>query len=415
MQRVLILFLALHLLAGCSVDQPKARPFVFPPEWDAHEAVWISIHDAWGDPEFAALSIGSRLELVKALHQHVPVKLLTTSDSLAQAFGFRLVEMGVDTARISCIIHPQETFFLRDPGPIFLSNGEELQVANWQGVDSLTLERRPDMGLRKAIDDSLAARFGYVLRDSPLSFDGGAVDVNGRSAIAIKDYAVMHNPGLTLEQIEDEIKRTLGKEQVIWLEGVALIDANELKVDNYWGLAPGGHVDAVVRFVNDSTILVSSVAEEDRATNPIAAHDYAVFKGYLDQLSSARRMNGRPFHLVEIPSPSVQLHATPWSTAYWPAEELERLYESGLSREEDTIQVVPALSYANFLLTNGAVLVPEYWEPGMPESERLKDQRMQEILGLYYPNRAIVGLNVIGINMAGGGIHCATQQEPRIE
>ncbi|MEM9051279.1 MAG: agmatine deiminase family protein [Bacteroidota bacterium] len=396
-------------------DKKEEKPFSFPPEWEPQQAMWITIHDQWGDPEFVEMSVAPRLEVVKALHNHVPVKLLTTSDSLAQVFTERLAGMDVDTSKVTTIINPQTTFYLRDPGPIFLTNGEELKMANWQGIDSTTLQRRPDMALRKAVDDTLAVQYGYDIKNSPLSFDGGAVDVSSNSAISIKDYAVLHNPHMSLEEIEKEILDTYGKEQMIWLEGVAMIDENGLKVDNYWGQAPGGHVDAVVRFVNDSTILATTISEEDKDKNPIAAHDYRIFKGYLEQLKAARRPNGEPYNIVEIPSPVLNTHLIPVPKEYWPTEELDLLYEDGLPSETDTILVVPALGYANFLITNAAVLVAQYWQEGMPESEKAKDEEVVSILQNYFPDREIIGLNPVGINLSGGGIHCTTQQEPRTD
>jgi len=414
MKNRLQILLSLFIITSCSIEEKNDRPFVFPPEWEPQQAIWISIHDQWGDPEFAEMSIAPRLEVVKALHTYVPVKLLTTKDSLAKAFSERLVGMDVDTSKITTIIHPQTTYYLRDPGPIFLSNGKALKMANWQGIDSATLKRRPDMALRKTIDDSLAVRFGYNIRNSPLSFDGGAVEVNNHSAISIKDYAMLHNPHLSLEEIEKEILDTYGKKQMIWLEGVALVDVDGLKVDNYWGQAPGGHIDAVVRFANDSTLLVTTISEKDRNKNPIAEHDYHIFQGYLKKLKLAHRINGKPFNIVEIPYPDLNPHLMPYPMEYWPEEELDELYEKGFSDDVDTMLITPAMGYANFLVTNGAVLVAQYWQEGMPESEKEKDEEMRDILKTYFPDRDIIGLNPVGINMSGGGIHCTTQQEPRI-
>ena len=414
MKNILQILISLAILSSCSNKEKKVQPFTFPPEWEPQQAVWISIHDRWDDPEFTAMSIASRLEVVRALHAYVPVKLLTTTDSLANVLTDSLLSMDVDTSKVTTILHPQENFFLRDPGPIFLSNGTSLRMANWQGIDSITLKRIPEMALRKAVDDSLAARFGYDIHNSPLSFDGGAVDVNDHSAISIKDYATLHNPNLSLQEIEKEILETYGKQQMIWLEGVALIDESGLKVDNYWGYAPGGHVDAVVRFVNDSTLLVTTITEDDKDENPIAEHDYHIFKEYLNQLKAVRNIDNKPFSIVEIPSPNLNYHLIPWPLKYWPEESLPELYEKGLSKDVDTMQVVPALSYANFLVTNGAVLVAQYWQEGMPDTEKEKDEKMVKILKTYYPNREIIGLNPIGINLAGGGIHCATQQEPSV-
>jgi len=413
MKTVLQLLILSLLLSGCSESEKKGNPFVYPPEWEPHQAVWIAVNDQWGDIENARIQIDARLKLIEALHKYVPVKLLTTSDSLANAFIEDLYKRSVDTAQITTIVYPQTTYFLRDPGPIFLSNGTELKMANWQGVD--TTEALPgSTTLRKRVDDSLAVRFGYAIQNSPLRYDGGGIEVNNHSAMSIKDYAVKHNEGnFSIQEIEKEILSLYGKKQMIWLEGVPLVDKEGLKVDNYWGYAPNGHIDAVARFANDSTILVTTISETDKNKNPIAQHDYEIFQGYLQQLKQQRTYNGKPFTVVEIPSPDLSLHLMPVPVKYWDKETLE-YYKMDHFKEEDSIFVVPAMNYANYLVTNGAVFVPEYWEEGMPISEKEKDEKMKSILKKYFPDRDIIGLKSKEINMYGGGIHCATQQEPKI-
>jgi agmatine deiminase len=321
--------------------------------------------------------------------------------------------MSVDTSKITTIVYPEYTYFLRDPGPIFLSDGKSLKMANWQGVDSSNTSTGSTT-VRKAIDDSLALRFGYEIENSPLRYDGGAIEVNSHSAMSIKDYALDRNEGkFSIEEIEGEILRLYGKKQMIWLEGVPLMEKNGLKVDNYWGYAPRGHIDAVARFANDSTILVATITKKDKDNNPIAKHDYEIFQGYLSQLKERRRPNGKPYKVVEIPSPDISLYLTPVPVKYWDSETLE-YYNMDHFTEEDTILVVPAMNYANYFVTNGAVLVPEYWEEGLPASEKEKDNKMKNILKKYFPERDIVGVRSAEINMFGGGIHCATQQEPKI-
>ncbi len=414
MQNTLRIFIALAILSGCSIVEKKDSPFSYPPEWEPQQAIWISIHDQW-EFDRAANQIETRLQLVDVLHNHVPIKIVTYRDSLANAFTKRLHEMAVDTSKVMTIVHPQITYFLRDPGPLFLSNGRQLKMANWQGIDSNAVKRISDIALRKAVDDSLAVRFGYEIQNGPLSYDGGALEVSHHSVLSIKDYALRHNQeAFSLEEIEEGILKMYGKKQMLWLEGIPLIEKNGLKVDNYWGYAPGGHIDAVARFANDSTIFVTTISEEDRDKNPIARHDYAIFQGYLRQLKEKRRVNGKPFTLVEIPSPDLGLHAFPVPISYWTPKGLEELHKEGLPREVEMILVVPAMSYANYLVTNGAVLVAQYWEEGMPESEKLKDERMVSILKKTFPNRKIIGFKAKEINLFGGGIHCATQQEPKV-
>jgi agmatine deiminase len=82
-------------------------------------------------------------------------------------------------------------------------------------------------------------------------------------------------------------------------------------------------------------------------------------------------------------------------------------FESG-----DTAYYLPASSYLNFLVTNKAVLIPKYWKPGLPESTRLKDEKIKKIFETYFSERKIIQINPMGLNFNGGGIHCWTQQIP---
>ena len=80
----------------------------------------------------------------------------------------------------------------------------------------------------------------------------------------------------------------------------------------------------------------------------------------------------------------------------------------------DTIVMVPALEYANFTITNGVVIASEYWMEGMPDSEKQKDEKLRAILEKYFPDRDIFTFDALAINWGGGGIHCRTQQEPKV-
>ena len=393
--------------------QEQTTDFSYPPEWEPHEAMWMSINDQWPDAEMTAWQVGARIQLAYALQKYIPVKILTNKDSLATALLGSLEEMGADPSRLTTIVHPLPNYFIRDTGPIFLTNGSELKVANWNWkcINHWCDEVND---LRGTIDDSLSVRFNYTVEDSPINYEGGAIVVNNHSALSIKDYALEQTEGeKTIEEIEQEILRLYGKKQVIWLEGIPLMDRNGYKVGKFFGQGADGHADAFVRFANDSTLLVTTIAAEEKDNTPIAQHDYEIFQGYLTQLKEKRQVNGKPFTIVEIPSPDLTFHQFQMS-----AEEnwdmLEQYEATQYYSKEDTVIMVPTMGYANYLVTNGAVFVAQYWEEGLPETEKQKDEQMVRILETYFPDRKVVGINAKDINWFGGGIHCATQQQPKI-
>jgi len=76
---------------------------------------------------------------------------------------------------------------------------------------------------------------------------------------------------------------------------------------------------------------------------------------------------------------------------------------------------VPPISYLNFVITNGVVLVPAYWRPGLPERECEKDAAVRDTLQRLLPDRCVVQINPFEVNRIGrGGMHCMTQQQPLV-
>ncbi|QLE02788.1 agmatine deiminase family protein [Galbibacter sp. BG1] len=408
----LLTFFIVIIITGCSEQKKAVKEYSFPPEWEPHEAVWIDINDYWS-PYSVKGQITTRLEIVKALHEKVTVKVLTTSDSLSNSLLEEMVQMSIDTSKIKMVIHPLPNNFIRDTGPIFLTNGDSLVMANWNWK-CINLWCDETNNLRGTIDDSLASRFGYSVKSSPINYEGGAIVVNNHSALSILDYALEQNEGkIPIEDIETSIKDLYGKDQVIWLKGIPLIERNGLKIENYFGAGADGHIDALVRFANDSTLLVTTISEEDKLKSPLQEHDYEIFQNYLKQLQKAKRVNGMPFTIVEIPSPDISLHVgTLPASVIW--QLLEQFSLTEQFSKEDMINYVPVMGYANYLVSNEVVLVSQYWEKGLPESEKRKDENMIAILKKYFPNREIIGISAKALNWDGGGIHCSTQQEPRI-
>jgi len=58
------------------------------------------------------------------------------------------------------------------------------------------------------------------------------------------------------------------------------------------------------------------------------------------------------------------------------------------------------------------VLEAAYWRPGRAESVRRKDEAAAAKLKQMFPDREIVQIHAENLNYGGGGMHCATQQQP---
>jgi agmatine deiminase len=64
-------------------------------------------------------------------------------------------------------------------------------------------------------------------------------------------------------------------------------------------------------------------------------------------------------------------------------------------------------SYANYYVCNGAVIAAQF-------GDRETDKIAKDALRKFYPGRSVITLNVDTLGELGGGIHCATQQQPAI-
>jgi agmatine deiminase len=63
-------------------------------------------------------------------------------------------------------------------------------------------------------------------------------------------------------------------------------------------------------------------------------------------------------------------------------------------------------SYANFLITNGSVLVPTFNDPA--------DRIALGVLADCFPNREVIGIHAVDLVWGLGTIHCLTKEQPLV-
>lgn len=395
------------------------REFTFPPEWAPHEAVWMG----WTD---TVTSMPERTELwlqmLEALTPHVRVKMVVNSDALAARVRELAADRIASPDALQFIVQPTSDVWLRDSGPLFISDGHELQLADFDwAYYGFPWPAGGQAGMaRGKLDQEVAEQFRLRRRRSSVVAEGGGIDVNSRTMVSYMDAAMLRNRGHSLSEIEAEFKRLYGKEQVIWLNRAPISDRvfDGPKIANYFGWGANGHVDEYVRFVSEDTILVAQVSEEERDLNPLYRLDHEILAENLEQLQLARDPDGNRFNVIPVPMPDV--------TALMDTRKLTQADMDGTGPDGDMrsmyrnfsvgdeIHFLPAASYLNFLVTNGVVLVAKYGREDRPEHLAATDEAMRKILAQSYPDREIVQIDPLSINWGGGGMHCITQQEPKL-
>jgi agmatine deiminase len=225
---------------------------------------------------------------------------------------------------------------------------------DWQRDDAI-----PPQVARKLKCEMIPARFG----EREFVLEGGSIDVNGFGTVLTTEECLLdtkvqvRNPGMSRADVEKALKDNLGVSNVIWLgKGVAGDDTH-------------GHVDDLCRFVDAKTVVL--IREKNRREE-----NYKPLEENWERLSGARLEDGSKINIVELPMPGP-------------------LYFDGLR--------LPA-SYANFYITNSAVLVPTFNDPN--------DRVALGILGELFPSRSIVGIHAVDLVWGFGTLHCLTQQQP---
>jgi agmatine deiminase len=406
---------------GLGATAPTARPappatrhFSFPPEYAPQAAMWLG----WSEDE---PHHPVQVEMIRALLPHVPIRLMIRSDKDRAEAIRMLTEAGIRTNRITFITHPLATNWIRDSGPRFVSDGRSLAVADfaWNGY-GYPAEIRATFGSgalgRGVIDNDIARQLGLRVVSTSIVAEGGALDVSDDVIIAYRQTAMERNPGIPFDQIEREYLRLYGKKKIVWLTRAPLSDRvfSGPKIANYFGWGANGHIDESVRFVGENTIAVAQIDPADAASNPLSAADRDILDENLAELRNARNVDGRPFRIVTFPVPGVQYYLRKTTVD---AEDKKKDSMGAWYRGfnvGDAINWVPAVSYLNFVISNGMVLAPAYWHEGIPESERRKDERARSTLQQLFPDREIVQINPMAVNWSGGGMHCSTQQEPEV-
>ncbi|MEZ4897294.1 MAG: agmatine deiminase family protein [Saprospiraceae bacterium] len=391
----------------CNDYDTVANTYTFPPEWAPQEAVWT---DFATDIVFVP-NQEAKLKIISTLSNYIPTKVVYDNDSLRE---FALNALKSKLADISNIHFIKTSFpmnWIRDPGPLFLSNGTDLKLLDFKwNCYGNAYDCKGD--LRGSVDNELAQEMNLETDSIGIYLEGGGIEVSSNSILAYKAMALQRNPDKSLVEVTHTLIKALGKSQMIWLDEYPLIDKPYHKISNYFGFGANGHIDVTTRFLNDSTILATVISAVDRSKSTLSEEDGRILESNVDQLKNAKRPNGLPYQIVTVEAPDYSLYEYPGTMP-------DRLY-ANLPEDQknflpgDSIIFIPSLEYANYLITNGAILVSKYWQDGMPESERLKDEKIQTILKEYFPSRDIVPLDVTALNWGGGGIHCRTQQEPKI-
>ena len=352
-------------LTGINFRSLFREGFRLPAEWEEHSATWTSWpfdENLWSGKLNEVR--GEFAQLVHTIAQHEPVHLLVCDTQAETDARQRLAELGQTQFSIAFHVVELDDVWFRDNGPLFVTrkgtSGEvEVLATKWE-FNSWGRKFFWEKDNQAAITvlEQLEAEIALV----PVVMEGGSIEQDGNGlALTTKQclLSTERNPQLNDTQIAEYLKDYLGIERICWLQ------------DGLEGDHTDGHIDTIVRFANPTTILCHTTTD---ATDP----NFHIMRNNKHTLETYAHKNHLHWQIVDLPLPSLRI-----------------------TRDDERLP----LTYANYYLCNGAVIVPQY---GAKE-----DNAALEILRKAFPNRKIYPLSAIALITGGGSFHCVTQQQPK--
>ena len=347
------------------MQTPRQLGYRMPAEWAPHASTWIAWpHNPDDWPEKFEPIPWVYAEIVRHLSQVEDIHILANDETAEKHATKILLRAGANLARLHFHHWRTDRVWLRDSGPIFIKNENQIALTNWKFNAWAKYDNwlNDDLVPQQVASLYGMAQFQPSVGTHRLVLEGGSIDVNGAGLLLTTEECLLgdvqqRNPGVSRAQLEQAFSNYLGIDQTIWLNrGCAGDDTH-------------GHIDDIARFVGENTILAAvEHSTHDENHLPLAEN--------LDRLRSARNLSGRPLEIIELPMPAPVV------------------FEG---------QRLPA-SYANFYIANGLVLVPTFNDPN--------DRHALNTLARCFPDHKIVGIHCTDFIWGLGAIHCMTQQEP---
>lgn len=336
----------------------------FPAEWEPQQAVLLAWPHAGTDWAERLNEVESTYTaLIAAIARFEPVWLCVADTQVQARASAHLSQAGVDPTRLRFIQLTYNDTWLRDSGPITLLGASgharflDFRFTGWGG--------KYEAGHDDALVSALAAQdviSASSVQRVDFALEGGAIESDGQGNLLSTWHCLSErHPNLSRDDIERILCDTLHQDRVLWLE------QGYLEGDD-----TDAHIDTLARFAAPDAIVYQG------CDDPNDTH-HAELKAMAEEIAALRRSDGQPYRLFELP----------WAK---PIHDGERRL---------------AASYANFLIINGAVLMPAYGDSA--------DAHAAAVLAQAFPDRVIVPVPCRALIWQNGSLHCVTMQIPTFD
>ncbi len=338
-----------------------------PAEWEPHELTWLGWPHNKEDWPGKFMPIPWVFgEIVKYISRGEKIRILI-EDKDHQGKAEKILKyINVELNNIEFYKFKTNRGWMRDLSPAFVKDEKDDTIAvhflfnGWAKYDNYKKDEKfPGFISKKFNMSTITPRHN----ENPVTLEGGSIDTNGSGTLITTEECLLddkiqsRNPGFTKEDYEELFRTYLGITNTIWLgKGIAGDDTH-------------GHIDDLCRFVNKNTVVL--VSEKNQSDE-----NYFNLKENEERLKNAKLEDGSSLNIVPLPMPSPVIFKK------------ERL---------------PA-SYANFYISNYAVMVPTFNDPN--------DRIALGIISDLITDRPVIGIHSLDLVWGLGTIHCLTHEQP---
>ncbi len=342
---------------------PMNQDYILPAEWQKQSALmltWPHADTDWS-PYLEEIT-DTFIQMARAIACRQPLIISAPKPDLIES----MLSAFLPASSMQNIhIYKVETndTWARDHGPItLLAEGKkplllDFKFNGWGEKFEAELDNKITSRLyrAKAFDADYKSHLDFVL-------EGGSIESDGKGTIFTTSQCLLaphRNQPMKRDDIEKYLLTSLHAKQIVWLD-----------YGNLMGDDTDGHIDTIVRIAPNDTILYMAFDDESDM-------QYEEFIALENQIKELKTIDGQPYRLLRLPAPDALFDGN------------ERL---------------PA-TYANFVILNGAILVPTYNQPA-------KDEEAMRIISEAFPGYEIVGIDACTVVRQHGSLHCLTMQIP---
>ena len=329
-----------------------------PAEFEPQQAIWLQ----WPGP-FEKTYEPAYAEISKVIAQYQELRILYDTNTIRNQARVAISGAGGDPDHSNISWHPvpNENAWMRDNGPVYVVQDGALRIQDWEfdawGGAFGNFPFADDDAVPVAVGNLL----GMPVDPVNIVHERGNLEFNGVDTVLL-NWNVIGNPNrgngyANKAEAEVDLKNWFGVSRVVWADGPISGDDT------------GGHIDGIARFIDANRVVVGNCTVDGHC-QPGDADDQ-VYDATAASLAAAG------FEVLRMDFQAEISHG-------------------GFDFDAD---------YMNWSVGNGWVILVGFGNPAT-------DAAAKSQLEVWFPNRDVHVIEMLDSWVAGGGVHCHTNDQP---